>query len=145
MRTLLLLVLGCSVGLPAAAAVYRYVDEAGNVTYSDRPQRPYQEALRLPPPNVATPEARRQLEIARQASEREARAEYEAGIRRWSAVQRAVPASYSRPSQPRAPGAYSLPLYYPYAYPSFNTFSAASNAGNSRQNPAPHRAHHARR
>jgi hypothetical protein len=153
MRSLLLFVLGCSVSVSAAAALYRHVDDAGKVTYSDRPQQPHQEPLRLPPPNVATPEARRQLDIARQASEREEQAEYEARNRRWAAAHRATPAAYSRPLSLSAPR-YTGPAYYPYYYPSFTTFSAGPLAGGSRQSHSSqglrpsgilHRAHHARR
>jgi hypothetical protein len=153
MRSLLLFVLGCSVSVSAAAALYRHVDDAGKVTYSDRPQQPHQEPLRLPPPNVATPEARRQLDIARQASEREEQAEYEARIRRWAAAHRATPAAYSRPLSSSTPR-YAGTAYYPYSYPSFTTFSAATPAGSSGQSHShhglrsaggSHRAHHARR
>jgi hypothetical protein len=137
----LLLVLGCSVGVPATAALYRHVDETGKVSYSDRPQQPFQEALRLPPPNVATPEARRQLEIARQASAREEQAEFETRLRRWSAMQRTSPAAYSRPMSPYAPH-YALPVY-PV------TFAQIPAQGFSSQGLRPtgshHPAHNARR
>ena len=130
---------GCTFSASAFGALYKHVDDAGTVTYSDRPQWPRQQALQLPPPNVATPEARRQLEIARQAFEREERQEYEARIRRAAAVQRSAQAEYSRPLSPSAPR-YAGTTYLPYAYPSFTTFTAVSRPSGVSQ-----RAQHARR
>jgi hypothetical protein len=92
MLRLLLLIAGFSAGVAAAAELYRHVDETGKVTYSDRPRQPYQQVRRLPAPNIATPEARLQLDLARQASEREAQAETEARALRWAAAQRAAAA-----------------------------------------------------
>src|SRR5712691_1164717 len=106
-----LLLACCFTASAAEAALYRHVDAAGNVTYSDRPQAPNQAALLLPPPNVATPEARRQLEIARQASEREQQAEHEARMRQWAAANRTASAAHSRTLTPNTPR-YAPPVYY---------------------------------
>lgn len=59
MRAFWLLIAGCTFSASAFGALYKHVDDAGTVTYSDRPKWPNQDALQLPPPNVATPEARR--------------------------------------------------------------------------------------
>jgi hypothetical protein len=131
MRVRWLLLVGIAFCPVVSGAMYKHVDESGAVTYSDRPQRPGQEALHLPPPNVATPEARRQLEIARQAYEREERAEYEARIRRAAAV-RAAPPAHPRSLSPTTPRFVST--YLPYSYPAFTTFTAVSR-------PAPRRTH----
>src|SRR5258706_2154416 len=140
MRLLWLLLLSCSFATPAEAALYRHVDASGNVTYSDRPQAPNQDALRLPPPNVATPEARRQLVIARQVSEREQQAEHEARMRQWAAANRAAPA-YSRALTPNTPR-YAAPVYY-------SGYAGMPAQGNTAQGLRPagvsHRAHHPRR
>ena len=119
MRALWLLVLGCSMSAPACAALYRHVDESGAVTYTDRPQGPGHAPLQLPPPNVATPEARRQLELARQRMEREERAEQEIRLQRWAAAQR-TPA-YPRPRtltpySPRQTPGYYTPASYASSY-----------------------------
>jgi len=138
----LLLAFGCFASFPVLAALYKHVDDSGNVTYSDRPQQPQQEALRLPPHNVATPEARRQLEIARQASERDAQAEYAARLQRWAAAQRAAPAAYSRQLSPSTPF-YAGSTYLPYSYPAFTTFTAATPARS--QSHSSHHGQHSRR
>ena len=146
MRPIWLLAACVSFAAPATAALYKHVDEAGAVTYSDRPQRPLQEALNLPPPNVATPEARRQLELARAAWEQEERADYEARIRRSAAVQRAPAGVYSRPRGPATPRHglpyYALPVYYVgYA----RTPSQSNSPQGLRPAAVPHRAGNARR
>jgi hypothetical protein len=120
MRARWLLLLCCTVSAPVPAALFKHVDGAGNVTYSDRPQHSEAQALELPPPNVATPEARRQLELARQAWEREERAEQEARLRRWAAAQRTAPRSATTLSRPTTPYPYrgygtALPYYVGYA------------------------------
>lgn len=114
MRALWLLVCGCLIGTPSVAGVYRHMDESGNVTYSDRPQAPGHSELLLPPPNVATPEARRQLELARQRMEREERAEQEIRLQRWAAAQR-TPA-YPRPRTLTPYSPRQTPGFYAPAY-----------------------------
>jgi hypothetical protein len=133
MRARWLLLVGITFCPVVSGALYKHVDESGSVTYSDRPRWPGEQALHLPPPNVATPEARRQLELARQAFEREERAEQEAQLRRAAAV-RAAPSAHSRPARPMAPRYAST--YLPYSYPAFTVFTAVS-----RPAPAPRRAH----
>jgi len=75
MHRALVAVVFLSSALPAAAALFKHVDAEGRVTYSDRPNEPGQKPLELPPPNVTTPEARRQLMLARAAWERDAQAD----------------------------------------------------------------------
>jgi hypothetical protein len=148
MRVLWLLGLA-SVHLPAAAVLYKTVDAQGNVTYTDRPQAPGQAALQLPPPNVSTPEARRQLDLAQQRWQREEQLDFEARMQRWAAAHRTGPVGYSRtlsPSLPRStyltPAFYSIPASYTY----INAGSAGQ--GNSsqglRSTGVSHRAHRAR-
>jgi hypothetical protein len=153
MRALWLLVLGGTLSLPAVAAgLYKTVDAQGNVTYTDRPQEPRQTALRLPPPNVSTPEARRQLDLAQQRWQQDERLEFEARMRQWAAAHGAAPVGYSRTLSPSTPrSTYSTPYYttIPVAY----TYYPTSNAGSPSQSRSPeglraagvsHRAHRAR-
>ena len=53
MRARWLLLLAWAAGTPAVAELYKHVDEAGRVTYSDKPRHPDAQAITLPPPNVA--------------------------------------------------------------------------------------------
>ena len=146
MRPVWLIAVCFSFAAPATAALYKHVDETGTVTYSDRPRQPLQEALNLPPPNVATPEARRQLELARAAWEQEERADYEARIRRSAAVQRAPAGVYSRPLGPATPR-YGLPYYALPVY--YVGYARISSQGNPPQGLRPaavsHQAGHSRR
>lgn len=86
MRTALLS-LACAAALAAGVAhaankLYRHVDEKGNVTYTDRPPQAGQQAEKTKPPNVASPEARRQMEMEREAALRRQQAERAAQQRR---------------------------------------------------------------
>ena len=118
MRASWLFLLACAVHLPASAVLYKTVDAEGNVTYTDRPQVPGQEALTLAPPNITTPEARRQLALAEQRWQREEQFEFEASMRRWAAAHRAAPVGYSRALSPSAPrSTYVLPAFYFYTTP----------------------------
>ena len=114
MRARWLLLLAWAAGTPAVAELYKHVDEAGRVTYSDKPRHPDAQVITLPPPNVTTPEARRQLELARQRMDAEERAEYEARLRRWAGAQRAAPAT----SRGLSPSPRNYPASYPGYYPS---------------------------
>lgn len=100
----------------AAAGLYKHVDARGHVTYTDRPQQPGQAALSLAPVNVATPEARRQLELARQRMAREEQAEFALRMQQWSAAQRAAPVGYSPPAVAPAAPLYAAPVYTPVHY-----------------------------
>src|SRR5579885_1053759 len=125
MRRALLAVMFLSAALPAAAGLYKHVDADGKVTYSDRPSRPEQKPIELPPVNVASPEARRQMMIARAAFEREAQADIQYRQMLAAAAYRYEPAPSSyAPSYPyRYAGGtygaygtygpyYSVPVYY---------------------------------
>src|SRR5689334_18691289 len=123
MRAAGLILLGLSINA-FAGAFYKHVDADGNVTYSDRPQQPGQQALSLPSVNVATPEARRQLDLARQRWDQEAREEFDARMRQWAAAQRTPRVGYSHqlsPSYPRS--TYAYPGYF---YPNSYAFNAGS-------------------
>ena len=130
---------------PASAAVYRGLDADGHVVYSDRPQAPGQAPLRLGPPNVMDPEARRQLELEKSASLRAEQEEREARLRRWLAVQ-------ATPEPPRGGGlsgpgfswisGYGVPAYYPPSYRPYYNPGIQSYGSPRREAPAPLRAQH---
>ncbi|HEX2650441.1 MAG TPA: DUF4124 domain-containing protein [Burkholderiales bacterium] len=129
MRMLGLVLLGLAFDV-SAGAFYKHVDADGNVTYSDRPAQPGQPALSLPSVNVATPEARRQLDLARQRWEREEREDFDARMRQWAAAQRSAPVGYSRPlSAGHARSTYAYPIYYVHTF----------NAGSPSQSRSPER------
>ena len=140
-----------AVHLPAGAELFKTVDAAGNVTYTDRPQVPGQEALRLPPPNVSTPEARRQLALAEQRLQQEAQSEYAVRMNQWAAAQR-TPVGYSRttisPSRAYStyatPGFYTIPTYL-VTNPNAGSPSQSRPSQGLRPSSVSHRAHHARR
>jgi hypothetical protein len=68
---------------PATRQMYRTVDDKGRVVYSDAPKEAGQKAAKINNSvNVATPEARRQLEIDLQNRSREEQAERSAAIQR---------------------------------------------------------------
>ncbi len=52
-KMLLTMLLGCA--LNAQAAVYKWVDEDGNVHFSDEPKHPNAEKIHVPPPSTYTP------------------------------------------------------------------------------------------
>src|SRR5262245_41292792 len=150
MRALWLFALA-AVDLSAGAELFKTVDAAGNVTYTDRPQAPGQEALRLPPPNVSTPEARRQLGLAEQRWQQEGQVEYAARMNQWAAAQR-TPVGYSRTLSPSRPySTYATPAFY--TIPTYPVTSPIANAGSPsqsrpsqglRSSGVSHRAHSAR-
>src|SRR5438477_11210565 len=151
MRALWLLPV-CSIPLPAAAVLYKTVDAAGNVTYTDRPQAPGQATLQLPPPNVTTPEARRQLGLAEQRWQQEERLDFDARMRQWATAHRGAPVGYSRtlsPGAPRTtyvtPAFYTIPTLYTYPTPGNAGISSQSHTSQGlRSSGVHHRAHRAR-
>jgi hypothetical protein len=142
----LLILLGFALDA-AAGSFYKQVDAEGNVTYSDRPQGPGQAVLSLPSANVATPEARRQLDLARQRWDREAREDIDLRMRQWAAAQRSGPVGYSRPLSPSPPrSTYAYPNFHPTFY-SFNAGSPSQSRSAERLRPAgvSHHGHRPRR
>ncbi|HXR59405.1 MAG TPA: DUF4124 domain-containing protein [Burkholderiales bacterium] len=132
----------------SAAAFYKHVDAEGNVTYSDRPQQPGQAALSLPPANVATPEARRQLDLARQRWAQEERVELDARMRQWAAAHRSGPVGYSRPLSPGYPrSTYAYPTSFTPTFYSFNAGSPSQSRSTEGLRPAgvSHHGHRPRR
>jgi hypothetical protein len=70
----------------SAQKLYKHVDEKGNVSFSDRPQKADQKSEKTQKPNVASREATRQTQIGEQNSRREEAAERMAAQRRAAAV-----------------------------------------------------------
>jgi hypothetical protein len=71
-----------------AQKLYRHVDENGKVVFSDRAPQPGQKAETQKAANVASPEARRQLQIAERARQREEQAERHAQQQRYLSQRR---------------------------------------------------------
>jgi hypothetical protein len=106
-------VLAVSSGTSLAQKMYRHVDEKGNVSFSDRPQKAEQKAEKTQKPNVASREATRQLQIQDAASKREEAAERAAAQRRAAAVaqrERAEKARQKREEEERNPGSAPRPI-----------------------------------
>lgn len=78
--------LACVHGTGVAQKMYKHVDEKGNVSFSDRPQKAQQKTEKAQAPNVASREATRQLQIESQNSMREEQAQRAAAQRRAAAV-----------------------------------------------------------
>jgi len=72
----------------ARGTLYRHVDANGKVVYTDRPDAAGEQGRRVAPPNVESPEARRQMNIDLQNRSREEYADRVAATRRQSAIQR---------------------------------------------------------
>jgi hypothetical protein len=68
-----------------AQKLYKHVDADGKVVFSDRPAEAGQKAIPQKGPNVASPEATRQLEYARREKLREEQAERIAQQQRYHA------------------------------------------------------------
>ena len=74
-----------------AQGVYRHVDERGRVTFSDVPSDKSAQRLKQAAPNVGSPEAVKQLEIAKRERQQLEAEERLAAQRRASAAQPASP------------------------------------------------------
>ncbi len=75
--------------LAAAQKLYKHVDKDGKVYYTDRPVEAGQKTMNLSTPNVASPEASRQLREEEMNSRREEYQQRNAAMRRqWSIMQR---------------------------------------------------------
>jgi hypothetical protein len=70
-----------------AQTLYKHVGKDGKVYYTDRPQEGDQKKLKLPPPNVQSPEASQQLRNELNERSREESAERAAQLRRAYALQ----------------------------------------------------------
>jgi len=70
----------------APGALYRHVDANGKVVYTDRPDAAEEKGHAVAPTNVASPEARRQMYIELQNSNREEQAERNAAARRQAVI-----------------------------------------------------------
>lgn len=79
-----------------AGEMYRHIDEKGNVVFSDRPKQAGQIAEKKKTTNVASGEARRQLEMERAEVLHQRREEQFAAQRRAAA-----PRPYTPPNPPR--------------------------------------------
>ena len=71
-----------------AQKLYRHTDADGKVVYSDRPAEAGQKAVPQKSPNVASPEASRQIEYERRNKLREEQAERHAQQQRYLAPRR---------------------------------------------------------
>ena len=93
MRPLLSAALVLTVAFAPAFAqgVYRHVDERGRVTFSDVPPDKSAQRLKQTAPNVGSPEAVKQLEIAKRERQQLEAEERLAAQRRASAAQPASP------------------------------------------------------
>ena len=89
-RLLAIFVLGASLAGSSANAqkLYKHVDKDGKVYYTDRPAEAGQKAANLPPVNVQSPEANRQLRNELHNRQREEAAERAAAQRRHQSVVR---------------------------------------------------------
>lgn len=97
-----------------AQKLYRHVDENGKVVYSDRAPQAGHKAETQKAANVASPEARRQLENAERAREREEQAERHAQQQRHlSQRRREAEAERERRAKEREANPYS-PQQEPY-------------------------------
>lgn len=84
-----LLVIAVMLSVPAfAQKLYKHVDEKGNVTYTDRAPKGDQKAEKPKAPNVASPEARQQLQYAEQERRREELLEKQAQQQRYLSQKR---------------------------------------------------------
>jgi hypothetical protein len=94
---------------PAAAQkLYKHVDEKGNVTYTDRAPKGDQKAEKLKAPNVASPEASRQLQYAAREKQREEQLERQAQQQRHlSQRRREIEAERERRLKEREANPYS--------------------------------------
>jgi hypothetical protein len=71
---------------PPSRQLYKTVDEKGRVIYSDAPKDAAQKGAKIGSVNVASPEARRQLQIELQDKQREEQAERNAAMRRSAPI-----------------------------------------------------------
>jgi hypothetical protein len=108
MRSVLFLVIILVLSAPAVAQkLYKHVDEKGNVTYTDRPAKADQKPEKPKNPNVASPEARQQLQHAELERRREEALERQAQQRRYLSQQRremeAEKARHAKEENPYSP------------------------------------------
>jgi len=88
----------------AAQKLYKHVDADGKIVYTDRPQEAGQKAIVQKAPNVASPEATRQVEHARREKLREEQAERLAQQQRYQAQrQREMQAERERRAKEQDP------------------------------------------
>jgi hypothetical protein len=109
MSRLFVVVLALMLSTPTIAQkLYKHVDETGKIVFTDRPPQAGAKAEKQKPPNVAAPEATRQLRYEAQASEREERADRAAQQQRHRAQQqREMEAERERRAKERESNPYS--------------------------------------